>query len=40
MRYGKTYATSVLGEDLKWTSSRFYYPIPVAETEANNAIKQ
>ena len=39
MRYGKEYATSVLGENLKWDDTRYYFPIPGAETDANNAIQ-
>ena len=38
MRYGQSYAESVLGTNFKWTSPRFYFPIPQAETETNNAL--
>lgn len=38
MRYGKDYAESVLGENFKWSEPRFYFPLPVAETESNTAI--
>lgn len=39
MRYGKAYAESVLGDQFKWSEPRFYYPLPQAETDANNSLK-
>lgn len=39
MRYGQSYAESVLGSTFKWTSPRFYFPIPQTELDANTAIK-
>jgi hypothetical protein len=39
MRYGKTYAQSVLGSGLKWDDTRFYFPIPQAEKETNKALQ-
>ena len=38
MRYGNTYASSVL-PTLPSASPRFYYPIPQAETDANEALQ-
>ena len=40
MRYGKEYAESVLGISFagKWGSTRFYYPLPQAELDANTAL--
>ncbi|MDD6363820.1 MAG: RagB/SusD family nutrient uptake outer membrane protein [Bacteroidales bacterium] len=38
MRYGKEYASSVL-PDLPASSDRFYFPIPIGETETNAGIK-
>lgn len=40
MRYGKDYAESVLGESFKgkWGANRFYYPLPQAELDANQAL--
>lgn len=39
MRYGQEYAVAALGADA-WPSGRYYYPIPQAETDANNALKK
>ncbi len=38
MRYGKDYAEKHLGDKFTWVSPRFYYPIPQAERDANQAI--
>jgi starch-binding outer membrane protein, SusD/RagB family len=39
MRWGKATAEAALGTDFKWTEPRFYFPIPQAELDANNALK-
>lgn len=39
VRYGKEYAVSALGENFKWESDRYYFPIPQAEIETNTEIK-
>ncbi len=39
MRYGEAAAKEALGNHLPWGTSRFYYPIPQAERDANHAIQ-
>ncbi len=39
MRWGQTIAEAALGSDLKWTSPRFYFPIPQSELDTNKALQ-
>lgn len=39
MRWGQTVAENALGANFKWTSPRFYYPIPQTELDTNKALK-
>jgi hypothetical protein len=39
MRWGQTVAQAALGPNFKWTSPRFYYPIPQTELDTNSALK-
>jgi hypothetical protein len=39
MRWGQSVAQAALGPNLKWTSPRFYYPIPQTEVDTNSALK-
>ncbi len=39
MRWGKDVAEAALGPDFKWTEPRYYFPLPQAELDANQAIK-
>jgi hypothetical protein len=38
MRWGQETAEAALGSDLKWTSPRFYFPIPQSELDTNSAL--
>lgn len=39
MRWGQATAEAALGTDLKWTSPRFYFPLPQSELDTNQALK-
>ena len=39
MRYGQAAAQEALGSSLPWGATRFYYPIPQAEWDSNQALK-
>lgn len=39
MRWGKATAVAALGSSLPWKDSRFYFPIPQTERDANLALK-
>ena len=41
MRWGKEIAEAALGEDFagKWTGDRYYFPLPLSETDVNQAIE-
>lgn len=39
MRWGQTTAEAALGTDFKWTSPRFYFPIPQSELDTNKALQ-
>lgn len=39
MRWGQSVAENALGPNFKWTSPRFYYPIPQTELDTNTALK-
>lgn len=39
MRWGQSVAENALGPNFKWTSPRFYYPIPQTELDTNKALK-
>lgn len=38
MRWGKSAAQEALGSSFPWTEPRFYYPVPQAEIDANQAL--
>ena len=40
MRWGQATAEAALGSNFKWTSPRFYFPIPQAELDANQALSK
>lgn len=39
MRWGREAAENALGADLKWSEPRFYFPVPQAEIDANQALQ-
>jgi len=39
MRWGQATAEAALGTDFKWTSPRFYFPLPQTELDTNKALK-
>lgn len=38
MRWGKTVATTALGSNFVWSEPRYYFPLPQAELDANQAL--
>lgn len=40
MRWGKETAEAALGNDLKWTEPRFYFPLPQSELDTNQALQK
>jgi len=39
MRWGRETAETALGNDLKWTEPRFYFPLPQSELDTNQALQ-